>query len=202
MSIHRFFSVTLSNSFIKSENEKVTVQVNLFDYLSLTIRILFRIQKMNEYEYRIPLFGPYYSNSRIVRIIRTNSDLCHILSHMSLETKCLCLLLYMAWHSYYTNVHIYMDQILYFLFVRYFITWGNLFAEGSNTSTRQAGRWQMTKLTQMIITVMFMSPSCLLRLLLRSVWVLSSRSLVISHMEMSSSETLLGVSGTDRVQLV
>ena len=60
----------------------------------------------------------------------------------------------------------------------------------------------MTKLMQMIITVMFMSPSCLLRLLLRSVCVLSSRSLVISHMEMSSSETLLEVSGTDRVQLV
>lgn len=60
----------------------------------------------------------------------------------------------------------------------------------------------MTKLMQMIITVMFMSPSCLLLLLLRSVWVLSSRSLVISHMEMSSSETLLDVSGTDRVQLV
>ena len=30
---------------------------------------------MNEYEYRIPLLGPYYSNSRIVRIIRTNSVL-------------------------------------------------------------------------------------------------------------------------------
>ena len=30
---------------------------------------------MNEYEYRIPLFGPYYSNSRIVRIIRTNTGM-------------------------------------------------------------------------------------------------------------------------------
>ena len=29
---------------------------------------------MNEYEYRIPLFGPNYSNSRIVRIIRSNTD--------------------------------------------------------------------------------------------------------------------------------
>ena len=28
---------------------------------------------MNEYEYRIPLFGPNYSNSRIVRIIRSNT---------------------------------------------------------------------------------------------------------------------------------
>ena len=30
---------------------------------------------MNENEYWIPLFGPYYSNSQIVRIIRTNIDL-------------------------------------------------------------------------------------------------------------------------------
>ena len=30
---------------------------------------------MNEYEYRIPLFGPNYSNSWIVRIIRPNTDL-------------------------------------------------------------------------------------------------------------------------------
>ena len=30
---------------------------------------------MNEYEHRIPLFGPYYLNSQIVRIIRTNTDL-------------------------------------------------------------------------------------------------------------------------------
>ena len=29
---------------------------------------------MNEYKYRIPLFGPNYSNSRIVRIIRPNTD--------------------------------------------------------------------------------------------------------------------------------
>ena len=29
---------------------------------------------MNEYEYRIPLFGPNYSNIRIVRIIRCNTD--------------------------------------------------------------------------------------------------------------------------------
>ena len=28
---------------------------------------------MNEYEYRIPLFGPNYSNSWIVRIIRPNT---------------------------------------------------------------------------------------------------------------------------------
>ena len=57
--------------------EKVTVEGNLLDYLTLTIRIiwmLFIILKMNEYEYRIPLFGPYYSNSQIVRIIRTNTD--------------------------------------------------------------------------------------------------------------------------------
>ena len=28
---------------------------------------------MNEYEYRIPLFGPNYLNSRIVQIIRPNT---------------------------------------------------------------------------------------------------------------------------------
>ena len=28
---------------------------------------------MNEYEYRIPLFGPNYLNSRIIRIIRDNT---------------------------------------------------------------------------------------------------------------------------------
>ena len=45
---------------------------------------------MNEYEYRILLFGPNYSNSRIVRIIRSNTDVyvrekvCHPLeSHNS-----------------------------------------------------------------------------------------------------------------------
>ena len=33
---------------------------------------------MNKCKYRIPLFGPYYSNSLIVQIIRTNTDLiCH-----------------------------------------------------------------------------------------------------------------------------
>ena len=31
---------------------------------------------MNEYEYWIPLFGPNYSNSRIIRIIRDNTDPC------------------------------------------------------------------------------------------------------------------------------
>ena len=49
----------------------------LFSYLALTIRIVrivFGTHKMNEYEYRIPLFGPNYSNSRIVRIIRPNTD--------------------------------------------------------------------------------------------------------------------------------
>ena len=30
---------------------------------------------MNEYEYRIPLFGPNYSNIRIIRIIRSNTGL-------------------------------------------------------------------------------------------------------------------------------
>ena len=50
----------------------------LFSYSALTIRIVrivFGNQKMNEYEYRIPLFGPNYSNSRIVRIIRPNTGI-------------------------------------------------------------------------------------------------------------------------------
>ena len=48
----------------------------LFNYSALTIRIIwieFGIQKMNEYEYRIALFGPNYSNIRIIRIIRPNT---------------------------------------------------------------------------------------------------------------------------------
>ena len=48
----------------------------LFSYSALTIRIVrivFGNQKMNEYEYRIPLFGPNYSNNRIVWIIRSNT---------------------------------------------------------------------------------------------------------------------------------
>ena len=51
----------------------------LFSYSALTIRIVrivFGNQKMNEYEYRIPLFGPNYSNSRIIRIIRSNTGTC------------------------------------------------------------------------------------------------------------------------------
>ena len=48
----------------------------LFSYSALTIRIVrivFGTHKMNEYEYQIPLFGPNYSNSRIVQIIRPNT---------------------------------------------------------------------------------------------------------------------------------
>ena len=41
----------------------------------MLVRIVFETQKMNEYKYRIPLFGPNYWNSRIVRIIRPNTDL-------------------------------------------------------------------------------------------------------------------------------
>ena len=54
----------------------------LFSYSALTIRIVqivFRTHKMNEYKYRIPLFGPNYSNSRIVRIIRPNTDRAHVI---------------------------------------------------------------------------------------------------------------------------
>ena len=48
----------------------------LFSYSALTIRIVrivFGNQKMNEYKYWIPLFGTNYSNSWIVRIIRSNT---------------------------------------------------------------------------------------------------------------------------------
>ena len=48
----------------------------LFRYSALTIpivQILFGNQKMNENEYRIPLFGPNYLNSLIVRIIYSNT---------------------------------------------------------------------------------------------------------------------------------
>ena len=44
-------------------------------HLQRIVRIVFGNQKMNEYEYQILLFGPNYSNSRIVRIIRSNTDL-------------------------------------------------------------------------------------------------------------------------------
>ena len=50
----------------------------LFNYSDLTIpkiQIVFGSQKMNEYEYQIPLFGPNYSNIRIIRIIRSNTGL-------------------------------------------------------------------------------------------------------------------------------
>ena len=61
-------------------NQKQSSGFNqIIGYLALTIwtvRIVFRIrtEKMNEYKYRnrIPLFGPNYSNSRIVQIIRPN----------------------------------------------------------------------------------------------------------------------------------
>ena len=53
-------------------------QGNLFNYSTPTIPIvqIFWSLKKNEYKYRIPLFGPYYSNSRIVWIIRPNTATC------------------------------------------------------------------------------------------------------------------------------
>ena len=45
-------------------------------YSALTIwivQIVFKNQKMNKYEYQIPLFSPNYSNSLIVLIIRPNT---------------------------------------------------------------------------------------------------------------------------------
>ena len=58
----------------------------LFIYSDLTIRIIrivFGSQKMNEYEYRIPLFGPNNSNIRIIRIIRSNTDSVFVFDHFS-----------------------------------------------------------------------------------------------------------------------
>ena len=66
-----------SGILIQSSSLDLIIGFLLFSYSALTIRIVrivFRNQKMNEYEYRIPLFGPNYSNSRIVRIIRSNTD--------------------------------------------------------------------------------------------------------------------------------
>ena len=68
-----------SGILIQSSSLDLIIGFLLFSYSALTIRIVrivFGNQKMNEYEYRIPLFGPNYSNSRIVRIIRPNT-VCH-----------------------------------------------------------------------------------------------------------------------------
>ena len=71
------------NEFLQSEilyktfNFDFKIPYLLFNYSALTIqiiRIVFGIQKMNEYEYRIALFGPNYSNIRIIRIICSNTD--------------------------------------------------------------------------------------------------------------------------------
>ena len=67
-----------SGILIQSSSLDLIIGFLLFSYSALTIRIVrivFGNQKMNEYEYRIPLFGPNYSNSRIVRIIRSNTEI-------------------------------------------------------------------------------------------------------------------------------
>ena len=69
-----------SGILIQSSSLDLIIGFLLFSYSALTIRIVrivFGNQKMNEYEYRIPLFGPNYSNSRIVRIIRSNTACNH-----------------------------------------------------------------------------------------------------------------------------
>ena len=66
-----------SGIFNQYSNFNLKIFYLLFNYSIPTIRIIrivFGSQKMNEYEYRIPLFGPHYSNSRIIRIIRDNTD--------------------------------------------------------------------------------------------------------------------------------
>ena len=73
---------------------------------------------------------------------------------------------------------------------------GNSSADGSNISTTAAGRLQMKYEAQMMMTVLFMSDSCLLLRLNLSILGLSRVSLFVSsHMEMSSSDILLP--GTD-----
>ena len=57
-------------------------------YSALTIwivRIVFGNQKMNEYEYQIPLSGPNYSNSQIVWIIHSNT------ARDFMDCSCVCL---------------------------------------------------------------------------------------------------------------
>ena len=64
-------------------------------------------------------------------------------------------------------------------------------------SKTAAGRLHTKKVAQMMTTVLFMSDSCLLRLLYLSILGLSRVSLLVSsHMEMSSSDILRP--GTDR----
>ena len=57
-------------------------------YSALTIWIVWIVfgnQKMNEYEYQIPLSGPNYSNSRIVWIIHSNT------ARDFMDCSCVCL---------------------------------------------------------------------------------------------------------------
>ena len=75
-----------SGILIQSSSLDLIIGFLLFSYSALTIRIVrivFGNQKMNEYEYRILLFGPNYSNSRIVRIIRSNTGLNTIFNQLS-----------------------------------------------------------------------------------------------------------------------
>ena len=51
----------------------------------------FRVDKFSEYEYRIPLFGPNYSNTRIVRIIREKNVSCCTKTLSAQEILNLCL---------------------------------------------------------------------------------------------------------------
>ena len=65
-----------SGNLIQSSRLDLIIGFLLFSYSAPTIWIvwiLFGNQKMNKYKYRIPLFGPNYSNSWIVWIIRYNT---------------------------------------------------------------------------------------------------------------------------------
>ena len=72
---YQTFFFLQSGIFDQTFNFDFEILYLLFNYSALTIQIigiLFGIQKMNEYEYRIALFGPNYSN---IRIICPNTDL-------------------------------------------------------------------------------------------------------------------------------
>ena len=51
-----------------------SLQFEQLRYYSNSSSNSIRNQEINKYKYRIPLFGPNYSNSWIVRIIRPNTD--------------------------------------------------------------------------------------------------------------------------------
>ena len=84
--IHNYWIITLPWQFTvfsvtNPPNFNLKIVYLLFNYSPPTIRIIrivFGFWKWTEYEYRIPLFGLNYSNSRIIRIIRDNTVSVHL----------------------------------------------------------------------------------------------------------------------------